>query len=54
MQLNSIQLAIATCFDLTKKRTRHDAWTSCDFIHQGWPTCLRLGSTRKFLANSQL
>jgi len=22
-------------------------------VGQGWPTCLRLGSIRKFLANSQ-
>jgi len=22
------------------------------YVWQGWPTCLRLGSTRKFLANS--
>jgi len=23
------------------------------FLYQGWPTCLRLRSTRKFLANSR-
>jgi len=38
---------------LKLKRSRLYAPLYIEHLHQGWPTCLRLGSSRNFFANSR-